>query len=233
MPSDVRGPWRFHELDREAFDPGLFIEPDGRAYLATASTADGTITLLTLDAALAARHRCAENPLYQGRGGIEDHPARRLLLHVQRAAAAAGADRVARAQPVRPVGDARPDRRQDRRTSGCAGRPARWRLVRLRHGGQRRDRPDDQYQPGLLAGRLAGLGHADGARSGAARAAKPIAGAPFAEPATSDGFAGRRSGCNGNGTTTPIRRAGRYASVPAGCGCGRRRPSGSGPPATR
>ena len=50
---DVRGPWRYHELEREAFDPGLFIEPDGRAYLATASTADGTITLLTLDAALA------------------------------------------------------------------------------------------------------------------------------------------------------------------------------------
>ena len=51
--NDVRGPWRYHELDREAFDPGLFIEPDGRAYLATASTADGTITLLTLDAKLA------------------------------------------------------------------------------------------------------------------------------------------------------------------------------------
>nr|WP_317892460.1 glycoside hydrolase 43 family protein [uncultured Sphingomonas sp.] len=50
---DVRGPWQYHELDREAFDPGLFIEPDGRAYLATASTADGTITLLTLDRDLA------------------------------------------------------------------------------------------------------------------------------------------------------------------------------------
>jgi len=48
----IDGPWRYHELDREAFDPGLFIEPDGRAYLATASTADGTITLLTLDATL-------------------------------------------------------------------------------------------------------------------------------------------------------------------------------------
>ncbi|MBW6530847.1 glycoside hydrolase 43 family protein [Sphingomonas sp. RRHST34] len=48
----IRGPWRYHELDREAFDPGLFIEPDGRAYLATATTADGTITLLTLDRTL-------------------------------------------------------------------------------------------------------------------------------------------------------------------------------------
>lgn len=44
----LRGPWRYHQLDREAFDPGLFIEPDGRGYIATASTADGTITLLTL-----------------------------------------------------------------------------------------------------------------------------------------------------------------------------------------
>ncbi len=50
---DVRGPWAYHELDREAFDPALFIEPDGRAFVATASTADGTITLLTLDAGLA------------------------------------------------------------------------------------------------------------------------------------------------------------------------------------
>jgi beta-xylosidase len=45
---DIRGPWKFHELDREAFDPGLFIENDGRGYIATAYNGDGTITLLTL-----------------------------------------------------------------------------------------------------------------------------------------------------------------------------------------
>lgn len=47
---DIRGPWKYHELDREAFDPGFFIDDDGKGYIATASTADGTITLLTLNA---------------------------------------------------------------------------------------------------------------------------------------------------------------------------------------
>ncbi|CDO36541.1 glycoside hydrolase 43 family protein [Novosphingobium sp. KN65.2] len=46
---DPRGPWQYHELDREAFDPGLFIDDDGTGYIATAVNSDGTITLLTLD----------------------------------------------------------------------------------------------------------------------------------------------------------------------------------------
>jgi beta-xylosidase len=49
---DIEGPWTYRELDREAFDPALFIEEDGRAYLATAYHGDGTITLLHLDADL-------------------------------------------------------------------------------------------------------------------------------------------------------------------------------------
>ncbi|MBR0552807.1 glycoside hydrolase family 43 protein [Stakelama marina] len=49
---DIRGPWRYHELDRAAFDPGLFIDDDGSAYIATSYNADGTITLLTLDKTL-------------------------------------------------------------------------------------------------------------------------------------------------------------------------------------
>lgn len=47
--TDVRGPWKMHELDREAFDPALFIDDDGKAYMATSIGSDGTITLLTLD----------------------------------------------------------------------------------------------------------------------------------------------------------------------------------------
>ncbi|MXP26246.1 family 43 glycosylhydrolase [Altererythrobacter indicus] len=46
---DPKGPWKFHELDREAFDPGFFIDDDGTGYIATAVNSDGTITLLTLD----------------------------------------------------------------------------------------------------------------------------------------------------------------------------------------
>ncbi|GAA0329869.1 glycoside hydrolase 43 family protein [Sphingomonas oligophenolica] len=46
---DPRGPWKYHQLDREAFDPGFFIDDDGTGYIATSATSDGTITLLTLD----------------------------------------------------------------------------------------------------------------------------------------------------------------------------------------
>ncbi|KQM66988.1 MULTISPECIES: glycoside hydrolase family 43 protein [unclassified Sphingomonas] len=49
---DPRGPWQMNELDRSAFDPGLFIEPDGSAYIATSIGSDGTIRLLKLDAGL-------------------------------------------------------------------------------------------------------------------------------------------------------------------------------------
>jgi beta-xylosidase len=42
-------PWTYTELDRQAFDPGLFFDDDGTGYVATAIGSDGTITLLTLD----------------------------------------------------------------------------------------------------------------------------------------------------------------------------------------
>jgi len=46
---DPRGPWRYVSLDRAAFDPALFFDDDGAAYLATSIGSDGTITLHTLD----------------------------------------------------------------------------------------------------------------------------------------------------------------------------------------
>jgi beta-xylosidase len=46
---DIRGPWRFHELARAAFDPGLFIESDGTGYIATSGGWDGHVTLLKLN----------------------------------------------------------------------------------------------------------------------------------------------------------------------------------------
>ena len=52
--TDVRGPWTMRELDREAFDPALFFDDDGQAYMATSIGSDGTITLLTLNADLTA-----------------------------------------------------------------------------------------------------------------------------------------------------------------------------------
>ncbi len=50
--AQVAGPWRCHALDRAAFDPALFFDTDGRAYIATAIGSDGTVTLLSLSADL-------------------------------------------------------------------------------------------------------------------------------------------------------------------------------------
>ena len=45
----IDGPWTYRELDREAFDPALFIDTDGTVYLGTSIGTDGTVTLLTLN----------------------------------------------------------------------------------------------------------------------------------------------------------------------------------------
>jgi beta-xylosidase len=47
--TQVAGPWRCHSLDRAAFDPALFFDTDGSAYIATSVGSDGTVTLLSLD----------------------------------------------------------------------------------------------------------------------------------------------------------------------------------------
>ena len=46
---NIRGPWNYHELDRAAFDPGLFIDSDGTGYIATSGGWDGHVTLLKLN----------------------------------------------------------------------------------------------------------------------------------------------------------------------------------------
>ncbi|BCU78097.1 glycoside hydrolase 43 family protein [Luteolibacter sp. LG18] len=46
---DPKGPWTCHELDRPAFDPGFFIDDDGKGYIITSGGWDGTATLLTLN----------------------------------------------------------------------------------------------------------------------------------------------------------------------------------------
>ena len=45
---DIRGPWQYHELNRAAFDPALFFDSDGTAYIATSGGWDGHIQLLRL-----------------------------------------------------------------------------------------------------------------------------------------------------------------------------------------
>lgn len=50
--TDIKGPWTLRELDRQAFDPGLFFDRDGKAYIVTSAGSDGTVTLLSLNADL-------------------------------------------------------------------------------------------------------------------------------------------------------------------------------------
>jgi beta-xylosidase len=45
---NITGPWQYHELDREAFDPGMHIESDGTGYIATSGGWDGHVTLMKL-----------------------------------------------------------------------------------------------------------------------------------------------------------------------------------------
>jgi beta-xylosidase len=49
MAEDANGPWSYHELTHQAFDPGLFIDDDGKGYIATSGGWDGTLTLLALN----------------------------------------------------------------------------------------------------------------------------------------------------------------------------------------
>ncbi|AHE53245.1 glycoside hydrolase family 43 protein [Sphingomonas sanxanigenens] len=56
---DPKGPWSHIELDREAFDPALFFDDDGQAYLASSIGTDGTVTLHTLDKGLTRIERSA------------------------------------------------------------------------------------------------------------------------------------------------------------------------------
>ena len=191
---DVRGPWRYHELEREAFDPGLFIEPDGRAYLATASTADGTITLLTLDATLAhvtdARRihyiKGAEGSKIIRRGDyyyLFNALPPRLALSVSRSRSLFG-----------------PWETRDQIDDKSGG-----------HQGALVDLPDGRWfgfvmEDSGAIGRMTNMspvfwqddwpvwGTPAAPGRVPRRAAKPIPGAPFAEPATSDDFSAPRLG---------------------------------------
>lgn len=62
----VQGPWTYAEIDRHAFDPALFFDDDGQAYLATSIGSDGTVTLLTLDKGL--RRVTAEKVIHYNKG---------------------------------------------------------------------------------------------------------------------------------------------------------------------
>ncbi|SEN07023.1 Beta-xylosidase [Sphingomonas gellani] len=185
---DVRGPWRYHELEREAFDPGLFIEPDGRAYLATASTADGTITLLTLDAALA--HVTDARRIHYIKGAEGSKIVRRgTYYYLFNALPPRLALSVSRSRSLFGPWETRDQ--IDDRTGG--------------HQGALVDLPDGRWFGFVMedsgpVGRMTNIspvfwrddwpvwGTPDAPGRVPRRATKPIAGFPFQEPASSDAF---------------------------------------------
>lgn len=63
---NIAGPWTYRELDRVAFDPGLFFDTDGKAYLFTSGGWDGTLTLLTLNSDLSRVEDAAQ--IYYNKG---------------------------------------------------------------------------------------------------------------------------------------------------------------------
>jgi len=66
---DARGPWAYHELNRQAFDPGLFFDTDGKAYIFTSFSGDGTVTLLSLNADLSRVTNAKKIYYYKGAEG--------------------------------------------------------------------------------------------------------------------------------------------------------------------
>jgi beta-xylosidase len=189
--TDVRGPWTMHELDREAFDPGLFIEDDGRAYIATSIGSDGTVGLLTLNADLTAVTaqqkihyiRGAEGSKLIKRDGwyyLFNAIPRRLALTVSRARSLTG-----------------PWETRDQIDDTTGGHQGA--LVDLPGGGWygfvMRDAGAigrvTNISPVFWRGDWPVWGTPDAPGRVPDVAAKPILGQPFAEPPSSDDFSGR------------------------------------------
>jgi beta-xylosidase len=63
---DPKGPWDVKVLDRPAFDPALFFDTDGKAYIATSGGWDGTEFLLSLSSDLT--HVVEEKKIHFNKG---------------------------------------------------------------------------------------------------------------------------------------------------------------------
>jgi beta-xylosidase len=192
--ADIRGPWSVRELDREAFDPALFFDDDGKGYVVTASSADGTITLLSLNADLTAVTSARKIHYIKGaegsklikRGGwyyLFNAIPRRLALTVSRAKSLTG-----------------PWETRDQIDDTTGG-----------HQGALVDLPDGGWYGFVMRdagaiGRVTNISPVFwrddwpvwGTPEAPGRvpdvAAKPILGKPFVEPPSSDDFHGRRLG---------------------------------------
>ncbi|MGT2515985.1 glycoside hydrolase family 43 protein [Sphingomonas panni] len=191
---DPRGPWLMNELDREAFDAGLFIEGDGTGYIATSIGSDGTIRLLKLDPAF---RRVVDDRKVHYIAGAEGSKIvrrsgyyylfnaipRRLGLTVSRARSLYGP------WETRPQIDDRSGGHQGALVDTADGR---WvGFVMLDAGAIGRT---TNLSPIFWQDDWPVWGTPNAPNRVPARAPKPIAGFPFAEPATSDDFSARQLG---------------------------------------
>lgn len=188
---DIAGPWTYAVLDREAFDPGLFFDDDGTGYIATAQGSDGTITLLTLDRDYTAVEGARKIHYVEGAEGshlikrgdwyyLFNAVPRRLSMTISRARSLTG------------PWETRPSISTRDKTGGHQGAlvdlaDGRWfGFVMVDAGAIGRM---TNISPIFWADDWPIWGTPEAPGRVPERAAKPIAGQPFAEPATSDGFA--------------------------------------------
>lgn len=194
--ASITGPWTYITLDRAAFDPGLFFDDDGTGYIVTAEGSDGTVTLLTLNADYSAVKQArvilynegAEGSHLLKRNGwyyLFNAVPRRLSMTISRARSLDGPWEIRRSISTR---------------DGTGG-----------HQGALVDLADGRwfgfvmYDAGAI-GRMTNIspvhwvddwpvwGTPDAPNRVPARAAKPVMGQPFAEPASSDDFSGSTLG---------------------------------------
>ncbi|QIK80105.1 glycosyl hydrolase 43 family protein [Sphingomonas piscis] len=192
----ITGPWTYNEIDREAFDPGLFFDDDGKAYIATSIGSDGTVTLLSLNKDLTAVTSSKVIHYVQGIEGSKlikrkgtyylfNALPRRLELLVSRSKSLDG------------PWETRPQISTSGKTGGHQGA-----LVDLPDG---RDFGFVMFDAGSI-GRMTNIspvhwvdgwpvwGTPEQPGRVPDRALKPIQGQPFSEPPTTDNFAGRTLG---------------------------------------
>ena len=192
--TDPRGPWTMNELDRAAFDPGLFFDDDGHAYIFTSGGWDGTVTLLTLDRDLT--KVIASEKIYFNRGAEGSKVVKRHgYYYLFQAVPSRLALVVSRAKSLRGPWETRPQ--IDDRTGG--------------HQGAIVDLPDGSdygfvMRDDRFAGRMTHIspvhwadnwpvwGTIDSPGRVPDKAPKPIPGHPIVRPPTSDEFSAPKPG---------------------------------------